>query len=129
MVYEFTVLSAVTAFIEFFRNGYGFVSLRIHYERVLNDIAFVFVHNVFFVHDVVSEKVLSACSLTFAPTFFESAIDFLCKFFRKVLIESFENRFHHTPFRAVCQIFHSRKNGYAVISQCLFVNDRFKFVS
>ena len=77
VVYDFTVFSAVAAFLEFVRNGNGFVTLRIHQKRVFNDFAFVFVYNVFFVNDVIAENVLSARGFAFAPTLFQSSIDFL----------------------------------------------------
>lgn len=90
VVYEFSVFSATTAFLEFVRNGNGFVTLRIHQKRVFHDFAFVFVHSVFFVNDVIAENILSARGFAFAPTLFQSAINFLRKFFRKVLIKAFK---------------------------------------
>ena len=129
VVYDFTVLSAVSAFLEFVRNGNCLVALRIHQKRVFDDFAFVFVHDVFFINDVIAENILSARGFAFAPTLFQSAIDFLRKFFRKVLIKAFQNGFHHTTFRAVRKVFHCGENCYAVISERLFVYYRLEFVT
>ena len=129
VVYEFSVLSATTAFLEFVRNGNCLVSLRIHQKRVFHDFAFVFVHNVFFVNDIIAENILSARGFAFAPTFFQSSIDFLRKFFRKVLIKTFQNGFHHTTFGTIRKVLHCRENCYAVISERLFVYYRFKLVA